>query len=84
MTSLTITDETPGEERYARWILQHKRLPAALKIDFDEFMPKLFCTYEGQRWEVIFVSRLGPIQIENGEHRLDVDVADCSEWSGEK
>ena len=73
---------------YARWVLNHFRLPAILKMSFGQFMEghKLFCTYEGKKFRCIGASRLGDVwltsKFENDhgyEHR--VNVAECSEWS---
>lgn len=85
-------DENYCEHEYARWVLHHFRLPAALKADFDQFMKdhKLFCSYSingsKQRFRVTGASRLGDVWLAKDfkrktgyDHR--VDVAKCSEWS---
>ena len=57
-------------ERYARWVLNHFRLPAICKLDFDEFMKDylLFCIYEGKKYRVPGASSLGDVWL---HHELD-------------
>ena len=76
------------EDRYARWVLNHFRLPAVLKMDFDEFMAdkKLFCVYNNEKYRVTGASRLGDIWLARDFNRtrgydLRVDLAECSVWS---
>jgi hypothetical protein len=76
------------KEPYARWVLNHFRLPAALKNDFEKFMKehKLFCMYEGKKYRVTGASRLGDIWLSedfNKDHGYNkrVDAANCSGWS---
>jgi|GEM_PF-1401239 hypothetical protein len=75
---------------YARFVLDHFRRSAVCHMDFQPFMEKhlLFCTYQDKRYRVTGASRLGDIWLsadfkrEVGyEHR--VNVADCTEWSGQ-
>lgn len=76
-----------GKHQYARWVLNHFRLPAALKIDFDPFMKdhKLFCTYEGTRYRVTGASRFGDIWLATDFERthgydLRVNLAEVTDW----
>lgn len=76
-----------NRHHYARWVLQHFRLSAALRIDFNRFMTdhKLFCTYEGVRYRCTGASRLGDVWLttdfaEDTRYKLRVDVAECSDW----
>lgn len=76
------------EHEYARWVLYHFRLPAALKMDFNQFMEghKLFCSYKGEKYRVTGASRMGDIWLAKDFKResgydLRVDVEECSEWS---
>ena len=80
-----------GKNCYARWVLNHFRLPAALQMDFDPFMKrhKLFCTYAGKRYRCTGASRLGDVWLASDFHResgydLRVDAEECSAWSGEE
>jgi len=76
-----------GRDKYARWMFSHFRLPAVLRLDFDEFMRehKLFCDYGGQTWRCTGASRLGDVWLasdfeqDTGYDRR-VDVEDCSNW----
>lgn len=79
------------EHQYARWMLCHFRLSAALKMDFDPFMRhhRLFCTWKGKRYRVTGASRMGDVWLasdfdrETGyDHR--VLIHECSEWSNTK
>lgn len=81
-------DYNYSEECYARWVLNHFRLPAVLKMDFEPFMKehKLFCTYKDKRFRVIGASRLGDIWLtsdfkRNTGYEKRVDVDECSNWS---
>ncbi len=73
---------------YARWVLNHFRLPAVLKMDFSEFMKdhKLFCLYNGDKYRCTGASRLGDVWLAKDMERISgydlrVDVEECSEWS---
>lgn len=75
-------------ERYARWVLSHMRLPAFIQLDFNQFMlsNKLFCTYNGKRYRVTSASSIGDIGLSrnlNKDNGYDVRVCvdDCSDWS---
>lgn len=81
-----VLNEDPGA-KYARWFFLLHRLPATLKMDFDEWIAphRLFCTYEGKRYRVTGASRMGDVWLarnfkqEQG-YDLRVDVEKCSEW----
>jgi len=80
----------PREEKYARWVLLHMRLPAVNQIDFHTFMKdhKLFCSYKGTRYRVTGASRMGDVWLAKDfarEHGYDkrVDLAACSGWAPE-
>jgi hypothetical protein len=77
------------KHKYARWMLNYFRLPAALKNDFSEFMEpyQLFCEYEGKRYRCTGASRLGDVWLAHDYERhtgydLRVDVAKCTNWQG--
>ena len=77
-----------NKNKYARWVFNHFRLPAALQMDFAEFMEghKLFCTWHGARYRVTGASRMGDVWLAVSHSRFQgydhrVDVADCSAWS---
>jgi hypothetical protein len=79
--------DTPGGNRYARWVLFHFRLPAYLKAEFWEFMQehKLFCTYEGERYRCTGASRMGDVFLAKDFDRdagydKRVMADECSEW----
>lgn len=83
-------DDFLHPEKYARWFLFLKRLPAALQTDFHEFIQpfKLFCTYQGVRYRVTGASRLGDVWLaKNFEREVGYDkrvnVAECSAWGRE-
>lgn len=76
---------------YARWILMHLRLPALMKLDFQQFMAgrRLFCTWRRKRYRVASASRFGDIGLSK---KLDSDelaydemahVDECSKWGAE-
>ena len=74
------------EELYARWVFMQFRLPATLRLAFDPFIPKLFCTWKGKRYRVTGASRLGDVWLAKNfnkdvgyDYRVNVD--ECSEWS---
>lgn len=77
-----------GKHKYARWVLNHFRLPAVLKNDFSEFMEnnKLFCEYQGKRYRCTGASRLGDVWLAEDYNRVNgydlrVDVENCTHWS---
>jgi hypothetical protein len=77
-----------GDVNYARWVLLHKRLPAVMKYDFDEFMAdhKLFCTYEDIRYRCTGGSRMGDVWLttdfdQDTGYELRVAIDDCFHWS---
>lgn len=81
-------DSNFGEECYARWVLNHFRLTAALKGDFNQFMKdhKLFCKYMGKKYRCTGASRMGDVWLAKDFKResgydLRVDVEKCSGWS---
>lgn len=73
---------------YAKFILDHMRLPAHKKMAYHEFMKgkNLFCTYCGNRYRVTMASRMGDIgltknhEAENG-YEIRISPEDCSMWS---
>lgn len=74
-------------EKYARWVLNHFRLPATLQNAFDYFMEdhKLFCNYENMRYRVTGASRMGDIWLtddfgQSTGYKLRVDIEKCSDW----
>lgn len=77
-------------ETYARWVLHHYRLPAFLRISFEDFINryKLFCVYQGKKYRVTGASRLGDIWLSLDPNKEDgydlrVGVHECSEWTEE-
>jgi hypothetical protein len=88
-TTLTkhATEAEREAERYARFVLSLLRYPAALRHDFEKFIPKLFCTWRGKRYEVTHASHHGYVGLtqEYGCGRVDEraeDALECSDWSG--
>ncbi len=76
------------KDQYARWMLMHFRLPAALAIDFLPLLEgkKLFATFKGERYRVTGASRLGDVWLTSDfnkdtgyEHRVSVE--ELSDWS---
>lgn len=74
-------------ETYARWVLNHMRLPAMLQWDFGPFMKdhKLFCTFEGERYRVAFASRMAWVGLSKdlkGDSSYDTQVCvdDITDW----
>lgn len=75
-------------DRYASWVLNLFRLPAALQIKFAGWIDKyeLYCTYDGRRWRVTGASSaFGDIWLAKDLWRtsgydLRVDVEKCSNW----
>ena len=81
-------DDAHVREQYARWFLNHSRLPATQKYAFDQFMKdkKLFCTWNGRRMRVTGSSRLGDVWLtrdfkQSSGYQERVDVSECSEWN---
>lgn len=80
----------PGGEMYARFVLEHYRMPAWKQNGYAEWTSqfKLFCTYKGERYRVTGASRLGDIWLARDLNReagydLRVNVDECSGWSGD-
>ena len=80
-------DEEFGKHRYARWVLNHFRLPAVLKMDFEEYMGphKLFCVHGGTRYRCTGASRLGDVWLtadfdRHTGYELRVNVDECDNW----
>ncbi len=78
-------------EVYARWFLHHKRLPAILIFDFEEFTKglKLFCYMGSNQYRVTGASRLGDVWLHKDftkDHGYTerVSIDDCSRWSKEE
>ena len=76
------------KDTYARWVLNHFRLPAVLKMDFHDYMKdhKLFCQYERKKYRCTGASRMGDVWLSEDFNResgyeLRVDVEKCTEWS---
>lgn len=72
---------------YARWMLNHFRLPAMLSFAFAPFMEehKLFATYNDKRYRVVGASRLGDIWLTNDfssdSYQVRVSILEVSKWS---
>ena len=78
------------DEKYARWMLNHFRLPARLSFDFDRFMElhKLFCDFDGERYRVTGASSLGDVWLtkdfnQRTGYQKRVDVDEISNWGKE-
>lgn len=80
-----------GKEKYARFVLNYFRMPAALKFDFEEFMKpfKLFATWKGNRYRVTGASRMGDVWLTSKfdqelgyEHRVFVE--ELTNWGPEE
>ena len=81
-----------SKNKYARFVLNLFRLPAALSLDFAEWIKphRLYCTYEGKRFRCVGASRLGDVWLHEDLfsdddrrqpfYQLRVDVETCSEW----
>lgn len=79
-----------NHEKYARWFLFLKRLPAALQADFSDWIGqyKLYCTYQDERYRVTGASRLGDVWLAKDHQReigydLRVNLAECTTWGRE-
>jgi hypothetical protein len=79
-----------GEEKYARFVLNYFRMPAAMKFDFEEFMKpfKLFADWQGKRYRVTGASRMGDVWLTSKfdqdcgyEHRVFVE--EITNWGPE-
>ena len=77
-----------NSEIYARWVLNHFRLPAVTNNAFDSIMSRhlLFCQYKGDKYRVTGASRMGDIWLAKDFKRkygydLRVCVDDCTAWS---
>lgn len=77
----------PKNEKYARWVLNHFRLSAICKNDFDEFMKdhKLFCQFRGKQYRVTGASRLGDVWLtkdfnQSVGYQDRVYVNECYGW----
>lgn len=81
---------TGPDETYARWFFHLQRLPAALKIDFKEWIDqyRLYCRYEGNLYRVTGCSRYGDVWLTSDleksvGYELRVNLINCSEWTRE-
>lgn len=78
------SDEEREGVRYAKFVLSLLRLNAALRIDVERFIPKLYCTWRGERYEVTHASHHGYVGITKGFGSGAVtDCAmplECSDW----
>jgi len=86
-TSVISSKREAGED-YARWLLNHFRMSAMMRMAFDTFMTnhELYAQYEGKTYRVIGASRMGDVwltdKFENThgyQHR--VEVTTLSKWS---
>lgn len=84
----SFTEDSPENEKYARWVIHHFRLSAIMKWAFDEFMNehKLFCTFENEKYRVTGASRLGDVWLtkdfkQKTGYQKRVMIGDCSEWA---
>lgn len=75
-------------DQYARWVLNHFRLGAALKMDFDPFMKDklLFCKWNDKVYRVTGASRMGDVWLTDDfsqeigyQHRVFVE--EISGWA---
>lgn len=76
------------QDKYARWFLFLKRLPALEQSDFSEWIDvyKLFATWNGKRYRVTGASRMGDVWLAKDfnrnsgyDHRVSVD--ELSGWA---
>ena len=80
-------DDCYGKHTYARFVLNYFRMPAALQMDFKQYMAQfeLYCTYGGKRFRCCGASTMGDVWL-SGDFKQDhgyqnrVDVGDCSDW----
>lgn len=79
--------DNPRSDAYAAYVLNHFRLPAMLRLRFDQFFRenRLFCTYDGLRYRVTGASRFGDVWLAKDSDRevgydLRVDVSACKAW----
>ena len=78
-------------ERYAQFVLEFMRAPAAKKYNVERWTKqfKLFCTYnDGLRYRITGASRMGDVWLAKDENKdsgydLRVCIKDCSEFSPE-
>lgn len=84
-SSLSIKDDM---EIYARWVLNHFRLPAIMMNAFGDIMSGhlLFCEYKGKKYRVTGASRMGDVWLAKDFKRkcgydLRVCVDGCSKWT---
>lgn len=80
-------DQSDDAETYARWVINHFRLPAVTMNAFWPIMKehKLFCTYDGAKYRVTGASRLGDLWLAEDFKRevgydKRVDWRNCSGW----
>ena len=79
--------EGMDSDKYASWFFALHRLPAVLKLKFEQWIKQfeLYCDYEGQRYRVTGCSRHGDVWLasylkqEKGYDKR-VTVEDCSNW----
>jgi hypothetical protein len=80
-------DQEDPNEKYARYVLMHFRLPAGMQMAFYQQYAekKLFCNYKEKRMRCIGASRLGDVWLtwdHSKEHGYDLRVSpdECSNW----
>jgi hypothetical protein len=77
-------------EKYAKFVLEHKRMPAWKKLAYEKWMRqfRLFCTYNGKRYRCTGASSLGDVWLAKDHNRekgydMRVSLDDCSAWGSE-
>ncbi len=83
--SLEASDEM---ETYARWVINHFRLPAVTMNAFWPIMKehKLFCQYNGKKYRVTGASRMGDLWLakdptQDVGYSRRVDWRKCTDWA---
>lgn len=73
-----------SQDNHARWCLLLMRFPSSYLADFEQQLSasKLYCTYNGKRWQVMHASPHGYIKLQTLSSRETTAVSpfECTEW----
>lgn len=79
--------ENVGDEKYARFVLSMRNVPASVSIDLEDYFNqyKLYCEYEGVKHIVIGFSRFGDVWLNEDlnatSYSKRVNISDCYNFS---
>lgn len=87
LENFKIPEEELGDYEYARYVLSTFDVPASLYLDVEQHIHsnKLFAAYEGEKYRVVGLSRLGDVWLtdnfESTHYTKRVDITKLSHFS---